>query len=486
MENSDRPEKRRKYVAMKILSVAGAVLSPLLALAFLASSVFSLIANSLGEPGYFDYGVPLRGVSCAAEEISGVAETHKVSVYGAAGAETGVYRGLRATAESAYAVKNTSASPVSAEFYQLYTGESLQDGRIFSDLEFPEASLRGEKLAGERYIYPEYGAEFAAAKKFSSSRYELRELPSETPLEVYEILPEREAEPYCVLVELERGHVEEYVFFEGYTALENLGDGDFILEYQVKGQGDGEAKPLRVYYTGETEIRARAYSSGTEAEKALNERTWTTTLRAVIGAHAQDFCGEGYTEKEAYNLTAYALENGAYNRTASLQAPYKYGAACAFAAWTAELNGGETATLEIRSGLWTTRDGGKARNPVYTLEYRAGNIGGVAQKTLALQSELFIAETSGAELLETLSPAELSTGENVPVKDLHGRGRYALTEKSASFYLYEKAKIASFAENRLFRPAVFFCLAALSVALFVVCVVGCAKPFEGPKRPSDE
>lgn len=59
MENSDRPEKRRKYVAMKILSVAGAVLSPLLALAFLASSVFSLIANSLGEPGYFDYGVPL-------------------------------------------------------------------------------------------------------------------------------------------------------------------------------------------------------------------------------------------------------------------------------------------------------------------------------------------------------------------------------------------------------------------------------------------
>lgn len=34
MENSDRPEKRRKYVAMKILSVAGAVLSPLLALAF--------------------------------------------------------------------------------------------------------------------------------------------------------------------------------------------------------------------------------------------------------------------------------------------------------------------------------------------------------------------------------------------------------------------------------------------------------------------
>lgn len=49
MENSDRPEKRRKYVAMKILSVAGAVLSPLLALAFLASSVFSLIANSLGE-----------------------------------------------------------------------------------------------------------------------------------------------------------------------------------------------------------------------------------------------------------------------------------------------------------------------------------------------------------------------------------------------------------------------------------------------------
>ena len=66
MENSDRPEKRRKYVAMKILSVAGAVLSPLLALAFLASSVFSLIANSLGEPGYFDYGVPLRGVSCAA------------------------------------------------------------------------------------------------------------------------------------------------------------------------------------------------------------------------------------------------------------------------------------------------------------------------------------------------------------------------------------------------------------------------------------
>ncbi|MFQ7701051.1 MAG: hypothetical protein ACLRL0_07325, partial [Christensenellaceae bacterium] len=187
MENSDRPEKRRKYVAMKILSVAGAVLSPLLALAFLASSVFSLIANSLGEPGYFDYGVPLRGVSCAAEEISGVAETHKVSVYGAAGAETGVYRGLRATAESAYTVKNMSASPVSAEFYQLYTGESLQDGRIFSDLEFPEASLRGEKLAGERYIYPEYGAEFAAAKKFSSSRYELRELPSETPLEVYEI-----------------------------------------------------------------------------------------------------------------------------------------------------------------------------------------------------------------------------------------------------------------------------------------------------------
>ena len=54
MENSDRPEKRRKYVAMKILSVAGAVLSPLLALAFLASSVVSLIANSLGEPGYFD------------------------------------------------------------------------------------------------------------------------------------------------------------------------------------------------------------------------------------------------------------------------------------------------------------------------------------------------------------------------------------------------------------------------------------------------
>ena len=114
------------------------------------------------------------------------------------------------------------------------------------------------------------------------------------------------------------------------------------------------------------------------------------------------------------------------------------------------------------------------------------NIGGVAQKTLALQSELFIAETSGAELLETLSPAELSAGENVPVKDLHGRGRYALTENSASFYLYEKAKIASFAENRLFWPAVFFCLAALSVALFVVCVVGCAKPFEGPKRPSDE
>ena len=123
MENSDRPEKRRKYVAMKILSVAGAVLSPLLALAFLASSVFSLIANSLGEPGYFDYGVPLRGVSCAAEELAGVEETHAVSVYGAAGAETGVYRGLRATAESAYAVKNTSASPVSAEFYQLYTGE---------------------------------------------------------------------------------------------------------------------------------------------------------------------------------------------------------------------------------------------------------------------------------------------------------------------------------------------------------------------------
>ena len=78
MENSDRPEKRRKYVAMKILSVAGAVLSPLLALAFLASSVFSLIANSLGEPGYFDYGVPLRGVSCAAEELAGVEETHAV------------------------------------------------------------------------------------------------------------------------------------------------------------------------------------------------------------------------------------------------------------------------------------------------------------------------------------------------------------------------------------------------------------------------
>ena len=485
MENSDRPEKRRKYVAMKILSVAGAVLSPLLALAFLASSVFSLIANSLGEPGYFDYGVPLRGVSCAAEELAGVAETHAVSVYGAAGAETGVYRGLRATAESAYTVKNTSASPVSAEFYQLYTGEYLQEGTIFSDLEFPEAFLRGEKLSGERYIYPEYGADFAAAKKFSSSRYELRELPSETPLEVYEILPEREAEPYCVLVELERGHVEEYVFFEGYTALENLGDGDFILEYQVKGQGDGEAKPLRVYYTGETEIRARAYSSGTETEKALNERTWTTTLRAMIGEHAQDFCGEGYTEKEAYNLTAYALENGAYNRTASLQAPYKYGAACAFAAWTAELNGGETATLEIRSRLWTTREE-RTKKTVYTLEYRGGNIGGVAQKTLALQSELFIAETSGAELLETLSPAELSAGENVPVKDLHGRGRYALTENSASFYLYEKAKIASFSENRLFWPAVFFCLAALSVALFVVCVVGCAKPFEGPKRPSDE
>ena len=234
MGNSDRPEKRRKYVAMKILSVVGAVLSPLLALAFLASSVFSLIANSLGEPGYFDYGVPLRGVSCDAEEISGAAETHAVSVYGAAGAETGVYRGLRATAESAYAVKNTSASPVSAEFYQLYTGEYLQEGTIFSDLEFPEASLRGEKLAGERYIYPEYGADFAAAKEFSSSRYELRELPSETPLEVYEILPERGAEPYCVLVELERGHVEEYVFFEGYTALENLGGGDFILEYQVR------------------------------------------------------------------------------------------------------------------------------------------------------------------------------------------------------------------------------------------------------------
>ena len=99
---------------------------------------------------------------------------------------------------------------------------------------------------------------------------------------------------------------------------------------------------------------------------------------------------------------------------------------------------------------------------------------------------MFIAETSGAELLETLSPAELSAGENVSVKDLHGRGRYALTENSAGFYLYEKAKIASFAENRLFRPAVFFCLAALSVVLFVVCVVGCAKPFERPKRPSDE
>lgn len=238
------------------------MLSPLLALAFLASSVFSLIANSLGEPGYFDYGVPLRGVSCAAEELAGVEETHAVSVYGAAGAETGVYRGLRATAESAYAVKNTSASPVSAEFYQLYTGEVLQEGTIFSDLEFPEASLRGEKLAGERYIYPEYGAEFAAAKEFSSSRYELRELPSETPLEVYEILPERGAEPYCVSVEIKRGRVEEYVFFEGYTTLENLGDGDFILEYQVKGQGDGKAKPLRVYYTGETEIRVRAYSSG--------------------------------------------------------------------------------------------------------------------------------------------------------------------------------------------------------------------------------
>lgn len=240
-----------------------------------------------------------------------------------------------------------------------------------------------------------------------------------------------------------------------------------------------------MYYTGKTEIRARAYSSGTETEKALNERTWTTTLRAVIGEHAQDFCGEGYTEKESYNLTAYALENGAYNRTASLQAPYKYGAACAFAAWTAELNGGETATLEIRSRLWTTREE-RTKKTVYTLEYRAGNIGGVAQKTLALQSELFIAETSGAELLETLSPAELSAGENVPVKDLHGRGRYALTENSASFYLYEKAKIALFAENRLFWPAVFFCLAALSVALFVVCVVGCAKPFEGPKRSSDE
>lgn len=151
------------------------------------------------------------------------------------------------------------------------------------------------------------------------------------------------------------------------------------------------------------------------------------------------FAARGYTEKEAYNLTAYALENGAYNRTASLQAPYKYGAACAFAAWTAELNGGETATLEIRSGLWTTREEG-TKKTVYTLEYRAGNIGGVAQKTLALQSELFIAETSGAELLETLSPAELSAGENVSVKDLHGRGRYALTENSARLLSLRKSE----------------------------------------------
>lgn len=80
-------------------------------------------------------------------------------------------------------------------------------------------------------------------------------------------------------------------------------------------------------------------------------------------------------------------------------------------------------------------------------------------------------------------PAELSAGENVSVKDLHGRGRYALTENSAGFYLYEKAKIASFAENRLFRPAVFFCLAALSVVLFVVCVVGCANRLKGRNVP---
>ncbi|MFQ7076811.1 MAG: hypothetical protein ACLRSW_02090 [Christensenellaceae bacterium] len=157
---------------MKILSVAGAVLCPCLRWRFWLRASFP-DCKFVGEPGYFDYGVPLRGVSCAAEEISGVAETHKVSVYCAAGAETGVYRGLRATAESAYTVKNTSASPVSAEFYQLYTGESLQDGRIFPTLSFPKPPFAGRSWRA-RGIFTPNTALSRGREKFSSSRYELR------------------------------------------------------------------------------------------------------------------------------------------------------------------------------------------------------------------------------------------------------------------------------------------------------------------------
>lgn len=296
--------------------------------------------------------------------------------------------------------------------------------------------------------------------------------------------PSGKPNPIAVLVELERGHVEEYVFFEGIRLSKTSGRGLYSRISGKGARGRRSEAAARVLYGGNGNSGAGVFLGDGDGKSAQRKDVDDHPPRRDREACA-GFCGEGYTEKEAYNLTAYALENGAYNRTASLQAPYKYGAACAFAAWTAELNGGETATLEIRSRLWTTREEG-TKKTVYTLEYRAGNIGGVAQKTLALQSELFIAETSGAELLETLSPAELSAGENVPVKDLHGRGRYALTENSASFYLYEKAKIASFAENRLFWPAVFFCLAACSVALFVVASSGAGKPFEGPKRPSDE
>lgn len=492
-----RVRYRKKYTTVRVVFGIVAGIMGFFAL------VFSVGLSMALAPGYGYEGGTLYGLSCASPDLALERETHEVSVYGGNGYN--YYGYMPVQADSRYELKNTSSLPLTAE---IYLPCRAWDGSLSLPL---SATWNGQKLEGKRYILSEYASDsdFAEAKKFSSSRYEIEGLPSSVSFTSYEILPFSFGASYYICAELqgdfENGGV--IVLSDGFSHREVLRrEGKFVFSEYVYAD---DSSPLYLYIAGNAHAEFYAtddYKSDVRLDAEPSVKEGSVFLGELIeSCLSGEETGE-YTFSEYYNLAALYVEknlfsdfeNLGYFRLEQLYWGDFCGVSQAYAAYAVELPAGGTGVFctvsRFKAGSYENVSGTDYPDDYfYSFGYRAGEgFSSVGPRELLVKSEKFVAKNTGCRLEETLPadtlPSEGSglyfwNGEpdwkSMSVKNVNGWGRYTLTEEEASFALYKEATLGDANANKfasvfwalvlrlLFGTAIFSLVFAVNPSLIV-------------------